>query len=154
MSFNIYNLYFKTIGRWLPTDLFSYRQPVSVKGVCFIDERVVLLRDLQGNWDLPGGKLSRGETIESCLIRELQEELGIAVATGPLIMATQRRINGWVNVVVLIYSCFTTNRTHELRISPEHSKFGCFTRQEAEALVLPEAYKQAIGRAARQGVTP
>ena len=151
MSFSIYTLYFKTIGRWLPTDLFSYRQPVSVKGVCFIDDRVVLVCDLQGNWDLPGGKLNRGESIESCLTRELCEELGIVVVAGPLITATQRRINGWVNVMVLIYRCHTTCTSNALRISAEHSSIGCFTRQETEAMDMPEPYRQAIWDAVNCG---
>jgi ADP-ribose pyrophosphatase YjhB (NUDIX family) len=31
-----------------------------------------------GKWDLPKGKLSKGETIESCALREVQEETDIS----------------------------------------------------------------------------
>jgi len=31
-----------------------------------------------GNWDLPKGKMEAGETVQSCAVREVSEELGIA----------------------------------------------------------------------------
>ncbi|GAB0107458.1 hypothetical protein JMUB6875_64520 [Nocardia sp. JMUB6875] len=51
--------------------------------VCFVGERIVLCRDDRDVWILPGGTREAGESIESCVIRELAEEAGAELA-GPI----------------------------------------------------------------------
>ncbi|MBT7165754.1 MAG: (deoxy)nucleoside triphosphate pyrophosphohydrolase [Victivallales bacterium] len=34
---------------------------------------------LAGKWEFPGGKRRQGETLQDCIVREIQEELGVTV---------------------------------------------------------------------------
>ena len=61
--------------------------PVSVKGVLVRDGLVLLLKNEREEWELPGGKLELGEEPPACVAREITEETGLPVTTGPILDA-------------------------------------------------------------------
>ncbi len=57
-------------------DNYSYR--VSVKGLVLDEEnRLMLLQEESGLWDLPGGSMEHGESFQETLKREIKEEMGV-----------------------------------------------------------------------------
>ena len=49
---------------------------------CFLLTRRVRGSHLEGCWEFPGGKCEPGESLEACLAREIDEELGTGVRVG------------------------------------------------------------------------
>jgi mutator protein MutT len=43
---------------------------------------------LEGHWEFPGGKCEPGESLETCMARELREELGVEAHVGEELLAT------------------------------------------------------------------
>ncbi len=57
---------------------FKHFKPVTAAGGLVENEKgEVLLIFRKGKWDLPKGKLDKGETIEQCAVREVEEETGL-----------------------------------------------------------------------------
>lgn len=117
--------------------------PVSVKGVAIRDGRVLLLRNERDEWELPGGKLELGEDPAGCVAREINEETGWTVATGPILDSWQYHIRDGVDVLIVTYGCHVTTEIPPA-VSSEHKEVGLFTADEAAALRMPDGYKKSI----------
>jgi FlaA1/EpsC-like NDP-sugar epimerase/8-oxo-dGTP pyrophosphatase MutT (NUDIX family) len=138
------NLFLRTLGKVIPSDLFSNRYPVSVKGVCFINDKVVLVKNERAAWDLPGGKLKSGEDLETCLKREFKEEVNIEITPLALHKVIPLKVMNAVNVIVVIFYCTTTADEKALKHSQENFGVGTFVLADLPQLDLPEAYIKMI----------
>ena len=63
---------------------------IAAGGIVENEEGKILFQFRRGKWDLPKGKLDKGETIEECAVREVEEETGlINIQLGELIGITK-----------------------------------------------------------------
>jgi 8-oxo-dGTP diphosphatase len=103
------------------------------------DGRLLLARrargeKLAGMWELPGGKVEPGETVQECLVRELLEELSMTAEVREIITSTVYTYDhGSFEMLAL-----ETRRTSGFRLSV-HDDARLVGRRECESLNLAPA---------------
>ncbi|MFM5916605.1 MAG: (deoxy)nucleoside triphosphate pyrophosphohydrolase [Novosphingobium sp.] len=118
------------------------RNPTSIEVVAaaLVDSEGRILLQLRrqdrqhgGLWEFPGGKVEPGESAASALVRELCEELGVAVfeaALRPLASADDPR----TGVVIALYTCRVWGGEPQCL---DAAAIGWFTVKEMSDLPMP-----------------
>lgn len=113
-----------------------------VCGLLWKEERVLLVQrgpqqSHAGQWEFPGGKIEVGESPETALIRELEEELCITVAVGDAHPIVERPLENGCTLILMPYNCQLVSGTVTLL---EHQQSAWWTLEEAaqEALSISD----------------
>lgn len=119
---------------------------ISAKAVVRAHDRILLLQQPDGLWDLPGGKLEPGEGITAGLVREVFEETGLAVQGGRLLGDWIRQRPGRPDLFVTLFLCDIDGKPKRSRItlSAEHQDARFFDIEAALALDMIEGYRRAV----------
>ena len=114
---------------------------ISAKAVIYHDGAIVLVRNKRDEWDLPGGKLQHGESIEEALARELGEELAVELLSWKLLSADRHHF--YTDILVLVYAC-EVNGIDNVQLSEEHLEVRSFPIEQLPLERIPAPYHAPI----------
>ncbi|NLK52715.1 MAG: NUDIX domain-containing protein [Syntrophomonadaceae bacterium] len=80
-----------------------------------------------GKWDLPGGKLDPGESLEKGLYREVAEETGLAISVERVLGTTEVDLPEFKLVYLILEA---RSESTEVKLSPEHDAYIWIDRGE------------------------
>ncbi len=102
-----------------------------------------LIKEYKGNayWDIPGGRIQKGNSAEETLKREIQEETGIASVCNikhvSMVLSNLRLPlgdTGDVGLILSVYSCKIPTKS-TIALSKEHTEYAYFEPVEAAKLL-------------------
>ncbi|WP_426171471.1 DinB family protein [Pseudoduganella sp. R-34] len=111
------------------------------------------MKNEREEWELPGGRIEDGETPAGCLVREVEEELGVRVRVGAPLDSYLFEVVPGKTVFIVTHAC-TLEGSFVPVLSHEHKEVSLFA---ADALPgrLPEGYRASIAAwAAAEAVSP
>jgi 8-oxo-dGTP diphosphatase len=100
-----------------------------------------------GMWEFPGGKLESGESPEECLVRELQEEMGIEIAPYAWFGVNEHDY-GTVRIKLIAY--LAKYSTGEIRLA-DHDEYRWVNREELREYKWAPADVPFVGRLMAMG---
>ena len=138
-------------------DLMSDLWGMAVRGICEVDGRILLLKVRSkskhdaNRWEIPGGKVKKGEFFDEALRREFLEETGLKIIIDSHYKTIQNdyvacKTNEEIKSIQVIMKVSVDS--DGVNISEEHDDYRWFTRDEIKQLfndgLLSKAAKSAF----------
>ena len=92
-------------------------------------------------WELPGGKVERGEHFADALVREIKEETNLNVKVGDFCEAIQNDYPHKRTVQLMMY---LDDVEGSVEISDEHTQFKWASMSEIKSLKLSTSFKKVL----------
>ena len=92
-------------------------------------------------WELPGGKVERGEFFADALVREIKEETNLDVEIGDFCEAVQNDYSHKRTVQLMMY---LVDIRGEVRISDEHTEFMWKKKKKMKTLEISTSLKKLL----------
>lgn len=115
---------------------------VAIRVLIMQNDKVLLVKEDEGWWAFPGGGVDHGETVESSLTREVEEELGVpAKKISSDFKIAHYNIGNVVNAVPRMnLFCKASVPEKFLKKTTHVAEWSWFTRREFLELVMHPSY--------------
>ena len=132
---------------------------LTARGICEFNGKILLLKVRSRSshdaekWEIPGGKVKKGEFFDQALKREFIEETGLEINIDSLYNVIQNeyvacKTNEKVKSIQLIMK--VSSASDEVTISAEHDDYKWFTKDELKELIDNEMLSKAAMNSFRQ----
>jgi 8-oxo-dGTP diphosphatase len=125
---------------------------VSLRAIIEQDGKLFVCRGIEDKvWQLPGGRMHKGEAPKQALAREILEELGATVVVGrPTSAHYVVHTKTGIPQLVLVYACLLG--AGELKVDPsETEEVRWVTHEEATKLPMFQDCRDAVDEFLKQG---